>query len=167
MCHHEVRRRVQIPQTPGVATPPATGLAKDNAGGQRHDAWATPRPGRPGWMAAEVPAPTRWLGTIVQWKAADEQACRQEVLVLRMDGTRAMVAAANRGSVGRRASTGLSPEEMAARPWRAALLFRAGAGVVTGGMIPVTDRCHTIYTPRITLTASPDVYQDTACNAQI
>lgn len=69
-------------------------------------------------MAAEVPDPTTWLGRMTQWTTARSgKAVRQEVVVLRMNKTRAVVVAAERGR-GRDATRGYSAAEMAGRPWR-------------------------------------------------
>lgn len=68
-------------------------------------------------MNLEVPDPTMWLGTMIQWHTPGGEAVRQEVVVLRMNAGRAVVVAADRGR-GRDASTGYAASEMAARPWR-------------------------------------------------
>lgn len=68
-------------------------------------------------MNSEAPDPTMWLGTMIQWHTRGGEAVRQEVVVLRMNGSRAVVVAADRGR-GRDASTGYTAAEMAGRPWR-------------------------------------------------
>lgn len=68
-------------------------------------------------MNAEVPDPHTWLGTMTQWSTRSGEAARQEVVVLRMNGTRAVVVAADRGR-GRDSTQGYTTAEMAGRPWR-------------------------------------------------